>query len=100
MKVKLTGNPRRRLQQIRDYHKEQGNAAKSRRIGRKILTEAKKLEKYSELGQVEINLESEGKGHRYLLVKPFYKLIYLIIKPFIFITDIFDTRQDPEKIRP
>ena len=89
MKVKLTANARRRLQQIRDYHKEQGNAAKSRRIGRKILTEAKKLEKYSELGQVEINLESEGKGHRYLLVKP-----------FIFITDIFDTRQDPEKIRP
>lgn len=100
MKVKLTANARRRLQQIRDYHKEQGNAAKGRRIGRKILTESKKLEKHPELGQVETNLETEGKGHRYLLVKPFYKLIYLIIKPVIFITDIFDTRQDPEKMRP
>lgn len=100
MKVKLTANARRRLQEIRDYHKAKGNVAKGRRIGRKILTDAKKLEKHPKLGQVETNLESEGKGHRYLLVKPFYKLVYLIIRPIIFITDIFDTRQDPEKMRP
>lgn len=66
----------------------------------RYLTDAKKLENYPELGQVETNLESEGKGHRYLLVKPIYKLIYLISRPFILITDIFDTRQDPEKMRP
>jgi|AntRauTorckE5430_2_1112549.scaffolds.fasta_scaffold09090_2 plasmid stabilization system protein ParE len=100
MKVKLTANARRRLQQIRDYHKGQGNAAKGRRIGRKILAESKKLEKYPELGQAETYLESEGKGHSYLLVKPFYKLIYFITKPFIFITDIFDTRQNPDDMRP
>lgn len=100
MKIKLTANARRRLQQIRDYHKENGDAAKGRRIGRKILTEAKKLEKHPELGQVETHLESEGKGHRYLLVKPLHKIIYLITLPFIIITDIFDTRQDPDKMKP
>lgn len=41
-----------------------------------------------------------GLGHRYLPVKPFYKIIYLVIQPFIYITDIFDTRQDPQKMKP
>ncbi|GJM34077.1 MAG: hypothetical protein DHS20C18_30780 [Saprospiraceae bacterium] len=100
MKVKLTANSRRRLQQIRDYHSKIGNAKKGRKITRSILSEAKKLEKHPELGQVEKYLEKEGKGHRYLLVDQLYKIIYLIVKPIIFITDIFDARQDPDKMKP
>lgn len=62
MKVKLTANARRRLQQIRDYYKGQGNAAKGRRIGRKILAESKKLEKYPELGQQKRTWNQKVKG--------------------------------------
>lgn len=52
------------------------------------------------MGQEEEGLKHLNRGHRYLLIKPFYKLIYLIIKPIIYITDIFDTRQDPDKMKP
>lgn len=98
--MKLTANSRRRLLHIRDYHTQHGNAEKGNRVARTILKEAQRLEKHPELGQVEANLESEGKGHRYLLVKQLYKIIYLIAWPFIIITDIFDTRQDPNKMKP
>jgi plasmid stabilization system protein ParE len=99
-KIKLTANARQRLRQIRSYQSKEGNPEKGRRITRNLLTEAKKLEEYPELGQIETHLESEGKGHRYLLVSALYKIIYLIALPFIIITDIFDTRQDPDKMKP
>ncbi len=100
MKVKLTANARRRLQQIRSYHTQKGNAEKGRNISRAILEQAKKLESHPHLGPAEEHLKQLGQGHRYLLVDKLYKIIYLIIKPVIFITDIFDTRQDPEKMKP
>lgn len=100
MKVQLTTAAKRRLQQIRDYHKHNGNPAKGRRVTRKILKEAKKLEDYPYLGQEEDTLKKLNRGHRYLLVDKLYKIIYLVIKPIVFITDIFDTRQDTDKMKP
>ncbi len=96
MKVKLTTNARRRLLQIPDHH----SAKKSRKILRSIDKGVKKLEDFPHLGQVEEQLEEEGKGHRYLLVEGLYKIIYLIAAPFILITDIFNTRQDPDNMKP
>jgi plasmid stabilization system protein ParE len=100
MKLKFTSNSKRRLTQIVDYYDRQGNPRKGDRIVRTVQDEAKKLEKHPRLGPEEDNLRHLGQGHRYLLIKPFYKLLYLIAKPFIFITDIFDTRQNPDKMRP
>ena len=74
------------------------------RRGQKIITEildrADELEHYPELGPEEDNLLSLKQGHRSLLVGTQYKIIYLLAKPFVVITDIFDVRQDPEKMRP
>lgn len=39
-------------------------------------------------------------GHRSLLVGTLYKIVYLIAAPVILITDVFDVRQDPEKMKP
>jgi plasmid stabilization system protein ParE len=99
MKVRLTANARRRLQQIRAYHTEQGNSKKGRKVTQAILKEAKKLEEYPYLGQEEEHLKDLGQGHRYLLVDRLYKIIYFIAKPILFITDIFDTRQDTDKMK-
>ena len=100
MKIKFTASSRRRLRQIEGYHTKKGNKAKGRKIVREVRKSAKKLEDYPYMGQEEEELKEFGQGHRYLLIKPFYKLIYLIIKPIIYITDIFDTRQDPDKMKP
>ena len=99
MKVRFTANSRRRLQQIRSYHTKNGNASKGRKISKAIFREAKKLEDHPYLGQEEEQLQELEQGHRYLLVDKLYKVIYRIISPFIFITDIFDTRQDPDNMK-
>lgn len=96
MKIKFTANARRRLSQILDYQ----GSKKGRKTTRSIAKGAKKLEDFPHLGQVEEQLKEEGKGHRYLLVGSLYKIIYFIAKPFIYITDIFDTRQDSDKMKP
>ncbi len=51
------------------------------------------------MGQLEENLEHLEQEHRYVLVKSSYKVIYRIIDQTIYITDVFDTRQDPEKMK-
>ncbi len=100
MKVKFTALSRKRLQNIESYHAKKGNITKGRKIVREVRKKAKKLEDYPHMGQEEEELKEFGMGHRYLFVKPFYKLIYLIIQPIIYITDIFDTRQDKDKMKP
>lgn len=49
-------------------------------------------------GQEEPLLEYLGLGHRRLVVGH-YKIIYRIIEECIYITDIFDCRQDPDKMK-
>jgi toxin ParE1/3/4 len=99
MKVKLTAQARRRLGELRAYHIENGNEAKGTRVIRAILEKGKQLERYPELGQEEPHLKHLGQGHRYLLADS-YKIIYLIVKPVIYVTDIFDTRQAPDRMNP
>ncbi len=50
------------------------------------------------LGQSEPLLEHLGLSHRRLIVGH-YKIIYRVIGEYIYITDIFDSRQDPGKMR-
>ena len=99
MKVRFTMNARRRLGQIMDHHRDQGIPETGKKLIKEIRENAKLLGKHPKMGQKEEQLSYLGQGHRYLFVKPFYKLIYLIVKPIIFITDVFDTRQDTDKMR-
>ena len=56
------------------------------------------LKQYPQLGRVEEALSHLNQGHRYLL-EGNYKIIYRLINPNILaITDIFDTRQNPDKL--
>jgi len=63
-----------------------------------ILATADLLIENPELGQVEEYLEHLGLGHR-RLIEGNYKIIYRVQGYQIFITDIFDSRQDPSKMR-
>lgn len=49
-------------------------------------------------GQKEPFLEHLGLGHRRLVVSH-YKIIYRVDGEYIYITDIFDSRQDPDKMK-
>jgi plasmid stabilization system protein ParE len=66
---------------------------------RKSLFEATRpLIKEPLIGPIEENLIDLKQGHRYL-VEGNYKIIYRIISNHIYIADIFDCRQNPQKIK-
>jgi toxin ParE1/3/4 len=48
-------------------------------------------------GSIETSLTDLKEEHRYV-IRGNYKIIYKIQHKNVFITDIFDIRQDPEKI--
>ncbi len=100
MKVKITKPAQRRLERIDDYHKKSGNKRKGRKLRKAIAEKSKLLSQYPELGAIEENLAELEQGHRSVIVEKFYKIVYLIAAPFIFIVDFFDTRQNPNKMKP
>ena len=99
MKVIITGPARLTLQKIYKYYRSKGAGMKGREIRKQVLEISKLLAENSQLGQQEELLKHLNEGHRYVLVKPSYKVIYKVSGQIIYITDIFDTRQDPEKMK-
>lgn len=64
----------------------------------RILDRADSLAKHPGKGQQEEYLAHLGKGHRRIL-EGYHKIIYRVEEQTIYITDIFDTRQDPTKMK-
>lgn len=67
---------------------------------KEIISEPEKLIKASFIGQEEELLKQRKIGYRYLVFKN-YKLIYSVDTEngFIKIADVFDTRQNPPKLK-
>lgn len=100
MKVRITKPAQRRLRQIDDYYRKKGNRSHVTKLKKDIKKKSELLSQNPELGQEEDYLKELGQGHRYVIVTKLYKLIYLVTAPFIFITDVFDTRQNPNDMHP
>ncbi|MGM0407512.1 MAG: type II toxin-antitoxin system RelE/ParE family toxin [Bacteroidota bacterium] len=64
----------------------------------KILDTADTLPEQPFAGQIEYLLEHLELGHR-RLVEGHYKIIYRVENEYIYITDIFDSRQNPAKMK-
>jgi len=64
----------------------------------KLLDRADGLVSYPEGGQLEEYLAHLNKNHR-RLIEGNFKIIYRIEGEIIYVTDFFDTRQDPEKMK-
>lgn len=98
--VYWTDFSKKELKNIFDFYKENAslNIAKTLVIG--ITKEAAKLKKQPKIGQEEELLEEDPKDFRYLVYKS-YKIIYLVNwnKNRIEVFDVFDTRQNPIKIK-
>lgn len=63
-----------------------------------ILDAAETLKNNPFAGQKETYLEHLELGHR-RIIKNNFKIIYRVIGSYIYITDIFDTRQNPVKMK-
>jgi plasmid stabilization system protein ParE len=98
MKVFWTKFALNSLADIYKYYKENVSLIIAFNIRESVLTCTRQLEKHPLSGAKEEILEELEEGHRFL-VRGNYKIIYKILDKKVYITDVFDTRQDPEKIK-
>ena len=68
------------------------------RIGERILDEVNALAQRIGVSQLEPALDHLRMGHRRVVVGKF-KIIYRVLKDRIIVTDIFDARQDPKRMK-
>lgn len=88
------------LKDIFKYYKKETSLQIAKKIISEISKEVTKLKSHTDIGQKEELLFSKLENYRYL-VKGNYKIIYTFEENnnTIKIVDIFDCRQNPEKIK-
>ncbi len=57
------------------------------------------LEKFPYLGKFEFLLEDEPLSYRSLVVYPYYKLIYYVEEPLLYVVALWDTRREPRALK-
>ena len=88
------------LDKVFEYFVENASHQVAKNIIQTIISETNKIITHPEITQIEELLLDRENDYRYLVCKN-YKIVYSIdIKQkLIKIADIFDTRQDPSKIK-
>lgn len=88
------------LDEIYAYYEKEASARVAEKIIIGIINESKKLIKSPLIGQQEELLKHREIEYRYIVFKN-YKLIYSVddTNGFIKIADVFDTRQNPPKLK-
>tara|TARA_R110001583_G_scaffold113965_2_gene264419 strand:+ start:131 stop:448 length:318 start_codon:yes stop_codon:yes gene_type:complete len=88
------------LDEIYKYYEKEAGSKIAKKLVKGIVNESKKLIKTPHIGQEEELLKQRKIGYRYLVFKN-YKLIYSVDTEngFIKIADVFDTRQNPPKLK-
>jgi toxin ParE1/3/4 len=97
MKLVFTNQALNSLHECLDFFPPEVPADTVNRIRDRILMKAEALLDNPHMGQREEYLEHFGKEHR-RIVEGNYKIIYRVEGETIYITDIFDSRQDPSKM--
>ena len=97
MKVVITDFALRELKFIHSYYKKNVSNDVADKLLNKILDSIDVLEIASLAGTIEQNLKSLGLNHRYIVAGN-YKIIFRISDEMLYVTDVFDTRQNPKKI--
>jgi plasmid stabilization system protein ParE len=98
MKLVYTEQSLANLQECLDFFPREVPAEKINEIRDGILAKADKLLDNPFMGQQEEYLDHLGKGHR-RIIEGNYKIIYRVQGENIYITDIFDSRQGPSKMK-
>ena len=97
MKIIWTDFASKMLREIYDYHKTTAGYKTAVKIKKNIFSSTNRLINHPEMGQLEPYLMKFNENHRYI-VEANYKIIYKKINESILILDIFDTRQNPDKL--
>jgi plasmid stabilization system protein ParE len=97
MKILWSEQSVQALEKIVKFYKRIAGEEVAIKIQNEIIESTFKLENHPKIGKIEPLLSFKNLGHRYIL-SGHCKIIYVIIDHDILITDVFDTRQLPNKI--
>lgn len=88
-----------KLADIFEYYKYKAGIRVAKKLVDEIVDESLKLEKNPFSGQIEALLSDRVQEYRYI-VHNNYKIIYWVdeVNKIIFVSHVFDTRQNPTKI--
>lgn len=86
------------LLDIYKYYMQNVSIHVANKIKDQLLYSTKQLEKYPLSGPIENLLMELNQEHRFI-IRGNYKIIYKILNSNIYITDVFDTRQDPRELK-
>jgi len=97
VRVQVSQYAAQQLDGIWDYYAAEAGERVADRITKKVVDDIDRLVDHPRGGQYEPLLDHLGLKHR-RLVSGHYKVVYRIMDDLIFVLDIFDARQDPEKM--
>lgn len=97
MQIEFTDFAKSELQDIYDYYVIVASEKIALKIINKILSDIERLSISPDIGTKETLLEALNKSHLYIVCGN-YKIIYYKTHNTIYVTDIFDCRQNPEKV--
>jgi plasmid stabilization system protein ParE len=98
MTVEVTSQARLRLLEIWKRIAEDFSQDRADKVELRLLARASELKAHPHKGPPEPALAYRGQGHRFLLLGR-YKIIYLVAGEKVFVTDFFDTKQHPSRMR-
>ncbi len=98
MNLVITNPAKSNLNKLYNYYKKEVSKKLAERIKLDLLKTISLLNTHPYIGQKEESLAALNLNHRYL-VNGHYKIIYRIEGDTVYITDFFDSRQNPTKIR-
>lgn len=98
IEIHWTDFAKKELKNIFDYHKKRVSYKLAKKITKEIIEKTKHLSSFPEIGVIEELLKDRSQEFRYLICKN-YKIIYCLNKDKIEIIDVFDTRQNPIKLK-
>jgi len=95
MKIVVTDFAKEEMQNIYKFYKDNASKYIADKLRTGILTAIKKISQNPEIGQIEEYLTDLNLGHR-RIVEGNYKIIYKVEGKVVYVTDIFDTRRNPD----
>lgn len=98
MNIEWTFEAQKDLKNIFKFYSHNFSNALAQKIKNEILNKVKTLEVGKHLGQEEVLLKHLNQKHRYL-ISNHNKIIYKIQNDCAYITHVFDTRQNPKKLK-
>jgi toxin ParE1/3/4 len=98
MKLVYTEQALKSLEESLEFISPQVTIETLKTIRNNILDRADKLVENPSSGKREEYLEHLGLDHR-RVIESHYKIVYRVIDKTVYITDIFDSRQDPKKMK-